>query len=170
MKEGDHLGNLFIETMIILKWIIQKQCVRLWTGFNRLSLESKSGLSESSNELSTSVKEGTATNLEPDDSKPYHHTFSLHNPFWYYSPIYTSFPSRFHTKILREFLVCSTRAAYLILLVFIFSMICLRTKHFSSSSHFNITTTLGFTSCHMRLMSAHDHKRQDTGDNESNEP
>jgi hypothetical protein len=29
MKKGDHLRNLLIEEMIILKWIIKKECVRL---------------------------------------------------------------------------------------------------------------------------------------------
>jgi hypothetical protein len=31
-KRGDHLGGLGIETSIILKWVLEILCVRVWAG------------------------------------------------------------------------------------------------------------------------------------------
>jgi hypothetical protein len=131
MKEGDHLENLLIEEIMILKWIIKKQCVRLWTGFSRLSLESKSGaLKADSNEPSTSVKKSQCYWISSQIFLSIHTIINsvCMNSFGYDPSIFTSFPSYFHTKILREFLFCSTRATYLILFLFISSVICLRAK------------------------------------------
>jgi hypothetical protein len=44
LKGRDHLKDLDVHARIILKWIIQKQSVRLWTGFIWLRIGSIDGL------------------------------------------------------------------------------------------------------------------------------
>lgn len=34
LKQRDHLGDLAVHGTIILKWILEKQCITTWTGSN----------------------------------------------------------------------------------------------------------------------------------------
>jgi hypothetical protein len=44
LTEGDYLGSLDVERMILLKLIFVKQGMRFWTGLNWLRMESSGGL------------------------------------------------------------------------------------------------------------------------------
>jgi hypothetical protein len=44
LKGTDHLGDVGIEGSIILKWILKKQVVRVYSGLNWLSIESSGGM------------------------------------------------------------------------------------------------------------------------------
>jgi hypothetical protein len=48
---------------IILKYILDKNSVTVWSGFSRLRLGSKSGFWEDSNQLSVSIKQGKSRDV-----------------------------------------------------------------------------------------------------------
>jgi hypothetical protein len=44
LKGRDHLGDLCIDEMITLKWILKNQVLKMWTGFKWNRIESNSRL------------------------------------------------------------------------------------------------------------------------------
>jgi hypothetical protein len=44
LKRRDHLGGLYIDRRIILKWVLKKYVTEVWTEFNCLRIGSIGGL------------------------------------------------------------------------------------------------------------------------------
>jgi hypothetical protein len=56
VKGTDHFGSVWVEDGIILKLIMKKCGVRLWTGVSCIKIGSVASSCEHSNELSSSIK------------------------------------------------------------------------------------------------------------------
>jgi len=56
LKERVHLEDISVEVKIILKWILEKCDVSVWTGLIWLEIETSGGLFQNENELSGSIK------------------------------------------------------------------------------------------------------------------
>jgi hypothetical protein len=44
MKSRDHLEQFGVDKRMILKWILKKQCVKVWTGITRIRIGYSGGL------------------------------------------------------------------------------------------------------------------------------
>jgi hypothetical protein len=58
LKGGDHLEDIGVDAWIILKWILKKQCGKLWPDFMLLGIVTRAGSCEHSNEPSGYIKGG----------------------------------------------------------------------------------------------------------------
>jgi len=56
MKQTDHLGDPDIHGKIVLKWILKKEGVRMWTGIIWLMIRPAASCCEHSNEVSDFIQ------------------------------------------------------------------------------------------------------------------
>jgi hypothetical protein len=58
MQKRDHFRDLGINRRIKVEWVLEKECVNVWTGFNWLRRESNGRILSTWNEPSSSIKAG----------------------------------------------------------------------------------------------------------------